>query len=323
MGISGMRAGAHALSLLSLPLNAQVLQALSTGPKSLMDLRRVTGSPPQTTMRGHLRALTDVDILVRHRQSDFPGSVDYELGAAGRDLVGVARVLRAWLARSPEGPLELGTPAAKGTIKALADAWSSGIIRALAAKPLSLTELSSIISGLSYPSMERRLAAMRLARLIEPCPGQGRGTPYVLTDWLRLGTAPLAAGARWERRHLAERVMPVGKIDVEAAFLLAVPLLSLDADAVGVCRLAVESQSTSGESRLAGVMVQVESGRVVSCVSRLEGRAVSWAVGSASAWLSAALERELDGLEMGGDVAFATDLVEGVGGLLDNLATAP
>jgi DNA-binding HxlR family transcriptional regulator len=319
MPVTGARAGANALSLLSVPLNGQVLQSLSNGPKPLMDLRRATGSPPQTTMRGHLRNLTDLGILVRHRQRGFPGSVDYDLGLAGRDLVTVARILRAWLAQSPEGPIELGTPAAKGTIKALVDGWSSGVIRALAAKPLALTELSSIIPGLSYPSLERRLGAMRLAGLIQRCAGAGRGTPYSLTDWLRRGTAPLAAGARWERRHLPEQTTPIGKIDVEAAFLLTVPLVGISADTSGICRLAVESQSTKGEGRLAGVMVEVDGGRVVSCVSRMEGRAGSWAVGSASAWLAAVLEREVDGLEIGGDSALAMDLIEGLNGLLDGV----
>ncbi len=317
MRVTGTRAGAHALSLLSLPLNVQVLQTLSPGPKSLVDLRRAAGLPPQTTMRGHLRTLTEFGILVRRQQSDFPGSVDYELGVAGRDLVAVARVLRAWLRQTPEGPIELGAPAAKGMIKALVDGWSSNLIRALAGKPLSLTELSRIIPSLSYPSLERRLGAMRLAGLIERCSGGGRGTPYALTDWLRLGTAPLAAGARWERQHLRAQTTPIGRVDVEAAFLLSIPLLNLSADAGGVCRLAVETQSMSGESRLAGVMVEVEKGRVVSCVSRMEGQAGSWAVGSASAWLRAVLEREFDGLEVGGYAALATDLVEGLNGLLD------
>jgi len=267
-------------------------------------------------MRGHLRTITETGILLRRRQTHFPGSVDFELDRAGEELVGVARILQQWLHRSPDEPLELGSPAAKGSIKALVDGWSSGIVRALAAKPLSLTELSRIIPGLSYPSLERRLGAMRFAGLIERCAGSGRGTPYAMTDWLRLAIAPLAAGARWERRYLPEQTPVIGKLDVEAAFLLTVPTLSAHPGNSGLCRLAVESQNGSGESRLAGVMVGIEDGRVVSCVSRLDGRASSWAVGPASGWLRAVFDGELDGLELGGEQALAGGLLEGLQGLL-------
>jgi DNA-binding HxlR family transcriptional regulator len=314
-----VRAGAHALSLLSVPLNVHVLQALAEEPRSLADLRRAAGSPPQTTMRGHLRRLTEAGILERRRQNDFPGSVDYELGRLGGDLMVVAAVLRDWLAASPEGPLMLGSPAAKSLIKALVDGWSTGVVRALAARPFSLTELSSIITGLSYPSLERRLGAMRLAGMIERCTGGGRGTPYKVTDWLRRAIGPLAAAARWERQHLPEETAPIGRIDVESAFLLTLPLLSLPSAQSGVCRLAVESRNGNGESRLAGVMVEVQEGRIVSCVSRLEGDAGAWASGSAASWLRAVSEQHPDTLEVGGDYALAAALLAGLHGALFRL----
>ena len=56
---NGARAGTQALRLLSTPINVFVLQALAEGPHSLVDLRREAGSPPQTTMRGHLRTLAE------------------------------------------------------------------------------------------------------------------------------------------------------------------------------------------------------------------------------------------------------------------------
>ncbi len=309
-----MRAGAYALTLLSVPLNVHLLQALTEEPRSLLDLRRAAGSPPQTTMRGHLRALTEIGVLERKRQNDFPGSVDYELTGAGRELSAVAEVLQAWLTLSPEGPLSLGAPAAKSAVKALAEGWSAALVRALAAKPLCLTELSSVITELSYPSLERRVAAMRLAGQIERCPGVGRGTPYKVTDLLRRAIRPLAAAARWERQHLPAETAPIAKIDVEAAFLLTVPLLSLPTDRSGVCRLTVESPNSNGESRLAGAMVRVEEGRIVSCVSRLEGRAAAWASGSAAAWLRTVFEKQADELEVGGDCDLANSLLDGLRG---------
>lgn len=304
------------MSLLSTPLNAHVLQALAEEPRSLVDLRRAAGSPPQTTMRGHLKALTAAGMLERRRVNEFPGSVDYELRRPGRDLLHVAEVLRAWLALSPEGELELGTPAAKSAIKALVEGWSAGVVRALAARPFSLTQLSSIITGLSYPALERRLGAMRLAGQIEPCPGVGRGTHYKASEWLRCAIAPLAAAARWERQHLAEETTPIGKIDVESAFLLALPLASLPEGQAGDCRLVVEMRTREGETRLAGAMSRVKGGRVVSCVARPEGEATAWLSGSAGDWLRAVFEDDKRGLDAGGDCDLAFSLLDGLHGAL-------
>jgi DNA-binding HxlR family transcriptional regulator len=311
-----VRAGAFALTLLSVPLNVQVLQALEEDPRSLIDLRRAAGSPPQTTMRGHLRALTELGVLERHRETAFPGSIDYKLGASGRALLQVAEVLEQWLAEAPEGPLELGDPAAKSAVKALVDGWTTTIVRALAARASSLTELNKLISDISYPSLERRLGAMRLAGQIEPCPGNGRGTPYAATEWLRQAVAPLLAGARWERDFAPDRAARLGRLDVESCFLLSVPLLDLSANLSGLCRLAVVSRNGNGEPAVAGVMVGIEDGQILSCVSKLQGQATAWAAGGASAWTSALVDHRAERLELGGDGSLAVALVDGLHGTL-------
>lgn len=311
-----MRAGAQALSLLAVPLNFHILTALAEGPRSLVDLRREAGSPPQTTMRGHLRKLAELEVVERRRESGFPGSVDYQLGNAGRGLLEVGETLGAWLSAAPDGPLELGTVAAKSAVKALVDGWSSTIVRALAARPLSLTELNKLISGLNYPSLERRLAAMRLAGQIEARPSQSRGTPYAVTGWLRRAVGPLLAGAQWERRNHRTEPAPLSRIDVEATFLLAVPLISLPADVSGACRLVVEAPGGNGDAGLVGVAVVVEEGRIVSCVSRLQGEAQAWAAGSISSWLSAVLEEDTDRFEIGGDYGLAMAILEGLSAAL-------
>ena len=152
------RTGTQALRLLATPINVHVLQALSDEPRSLLDLRRAAGFPPQTTMRGYMRLLGRTGLLTRRRQAEFPGPLDVEISAPGRDLLSVNEALRGWLSTAPTGPIEPGSPAAKGAVKALVDAWASSMMRALAARPLSLTELDSVISGVSYPSLERRSA---------------------------------------------------------------------------------------------------------------------------------------------------------------------
>jgi len=301
--------------LLAVPLNLSILRVLEEGPKRLVDLRRQTGSPPQTTLRKHLRALTEIGVLDRRRLEAFPGVIEYELGAAGQELIATTDVLATWLAESPHGPLTLGDPAAKSAITALGEGWGTHMLRALAARPLSLTELDDLISGISYPSLERRLAAMRLAGLVEAVPAPGRGTPYTVTGWARRAVAPITAAARWEQRHLRGEVLPLTRQDAETAFLLAVPLLRLPADLSGSCRLSMEVHNGRGPT-LAGVLVDVDEGRIAACGSRLEGSAVAWVSGSAPAWLRAVVSDESDSLEVGGDLQLARRFLDDLHGAL-------
>jgi DNA-binding HxlR family transcriptional regulator len=310
-GEIGTRAGTHALSLLAQPLNVAVIQALAEQPRSLIDLRRAAGSPPQTTMRGHLRALTELGVLERRRRNDFPGALDFDLTACGRELLGVADVLTTWLATAPAGPLQLGDRAAKSAIKALVEGWSTTIVRALAARPLALTQLASIISEVSYPSLERRLTAMRLVGQLETTAGSSRGRPYVVTRWLRGAVAPIAAAARWERLHSLAAALPLTRLDTEATFLLAVPLLRPATELSGSCRLAVEVPNGNG-GRLAGAVVSVEAGRVASCTTNLQGHADAWVSGSAPAWFRAVIDHDTAPLEIGGDSALGIEVVDGL-----------
>jgi DNA-binding HxlR family transcriptional regulator len=312
---SRLRAGTQALSLLAAPINVAVLEALVEGPKALIDLRHAAGGPSQSTLRLRLRELTELGVLHRGRNEGGPRAVDYELADAGRDLLVVMHFLRTWLRQRPSQPIELGTPVAKGMIKSLIEGWTSTVLRALAAKPLTLTELDRLISSLNYPSLERRLGTMHHCGQVEPLPSRGRGTPYTVTRWLRQGIAPLAAAARWERLRIAEITAPIARLDIEAAFLLVVPLVALGPELSGDCRLAVETRG-GGERRMAGVKVRLEEGRVVSHVTDLEGRADAWASGSTADWLRAVIERDRAGLEIGGDTQLAGDLVDGLHGRL-------
>ena len=267
-------------------------------------------------MRGHLRTFSKLNVLERRRQTTFPGSVDCQLGPGAKGLLELAEVLEGWLRKSPDGPLELGDPAAKSAIKALADGWSTTIVRALAARPLTLTELNKLITGTSYPSLERRLGAMRLAGQIEARQGLRRGRPYAATDWLRHAVAPILAAARWERDFAPDESPPLGRIDFEAAFLLGAPLLDLPKDLSGRCRLAVVTRTGEGDPAVAGAMVGVEEGRVSSCVSRLSGEASAWVAGSPAAWIPALVDHQTQQLEFGGDCDFAAAVVDELHGSL-------
>jgi len=309
-GGKGARSGAQTLLLLAAPLNLPILRALAEGPKRQVELRYETGYPAQTTLRAQLRRLAEIEAIEGQRRNRFPGMLEYELTANGRELLLVAVTLERWLEKAPGGPLPLGANAAKAAIKALAEGWSTTMLRAVAARPMSLTELDRVIGSLSYPSLERRLSALRLAGLVESQAGNGRGTPYSPTGWLRHGMAPLIAAARWERRRRSRLTAPVGPIDVEATMLLALPLLSLPPELSGTCRMAAEVPNA--DRRLAGTIVEVEGGAVASCSTSMRGNPGAWALGSVPAWLSAMIESDLSGLELGGDYELARALIDGL-----------
>jgi DNA-binding HxlR family transcriptional regulator len=309
-----LRAGAHTLFLLAVPLNVHLLKALDSGPKSVAELRLATGSPAETTTREHLATLVEAGIVQRRRQGGFPGTVDFALSESGRDVLVVAGALQAWLENSPHGALDLGSAGAKGAITALVEGWNSKIISALAAKPLALTALSQVIHELSYPSLERRLVAMRWAGQIERHRVEGPGTPYVVTDWLRWAIVPLVAAAAWERANLEMETWRVTPTDVEATLLLAIPLVELREGSSGTYRFAVEAE---GEARSrAGLTVTVEHGNIASCQPGCEVDAHPSVSGSPEGWLDAPFAEGCDLLQLQGPDPLLTDMLSGLSRVL-------
>lgn len=304
-----LRAGGQTLMLLAASLNVEILRHLEQGPRSLQDLRKELGLPPQSTMRLYLRTLNEIGAIERRSRNEFPTSAEFEITAAGRALLEVGDSVQAWLQAAPGEPKELGSTAAKSTIKALVEGWSSHLVRVLAARPLSLTELDSVIPRVSYPSLERRLAAMRECGLVEVQRGAGRLKPYRVTHWLRQAVVPVTAAIAWERTYAPEPTPGIGRFDVEAAFLLAIPLLELPPETTGKCRLAVEVHDGASPV-FAGVVVCIEEGEVTSCVASLEGEAEAWASGRPLTWFRH-LNLTADGeLELGGDRPLAQSVVE-------------
>jgi len=305
---NGERSGAQVLLLLAAPLIPAILAALVDEPKAQIELRHETGAPAQTTLRAQLKRLVELEAISKSPRGNFPGTLEYELTPGGRELLGVAAVLERWLRRAPDDSLRAGANAPKAAITALTRGWSATILRALAAGPQSLTELDGVIDMLSYPSLERRLAALRLAGQVEAQTGNGRGTPYGVTSWAREGVGPLAAAALWERQYVPNRTPAIGRVDAESLFLLAAPLLSLPEDVSGTCRLGMELAGNEGP-RLAGAVVTVEEGRVRAWTSRLQESADAWALGSAGCWLEALVRADTAGIEAGGDGRLAGALL--------------
>lgn len=298
---NGARSGAQALVLLAPPLTPAILRGLADGAKHQADLRRITGTLAQTTLRTQLNKLVAVGAIEKHRRNRFPGVIEYELTATGDELLLVADVLGRWLDDAP-AESRLDGDGTKAAVKALVDSWSGELLRALATRPSTLTELSGIVSSLSYPSIERRLAALRVAELIEaqPRPGVGRGVPYAPTSWLRRGLAPLLAAARWERRNASATSPPLEPADIETALLLAAPLARIAKSQRGACRLAVDD-ANGHEGHPVGVVVEARDGLVAVGDDDLGRTTDAWIVGSAFAWSEAVIEGHVEALELGGD----------------------
>lgn len=311
-GEIGLRSGAQTLSLLASPLNVHIVRALAKGPLTQTELRRATGSPAQTTLRAQLRKLYEIRAIERNRRDGFPGALDYELTPAGYDLQFVIATLERWLAAAPDGCLELGGNRAKAAINALVQGWSTAMLRTLALRPRSLTELDAVITTLSYPSLERRVSSMRLAGQLEAGPKvDRRGAPYSVTMWSRHAVAPIFAAARWERRYLSGSSAPIGRLDIETALLLALPLLQLPTDILGTCRMAVEIPGKN-ERKLAGATIRIETGMVRACSTQLGTPADAWTFAPPNAWLDAIIEADVDRLERGGDGRLARAVLDGL-----------
>lgn len=307
------RAGTAVLSLFAVPLNGLVLRALADGPKRLAALRSELGGPAQSTLRGVLAKLVEIGALTRGL-GDKPSVLAYELAPFGEDLLLAADAVEAWLDLAPEGPISLESAQAKVAIKALVGGWASTVVRALAARPLTLTELDKLISGYTYPALERRLSAMRHAGQIELGANDdgNKGRQYRVSLWLRQGIGPLTVSVRCERKHIPATTAPITRIDVESAFLLVVPLLDLDAGSSGFCQLAVEAGSGDDCQPWAGVQATFEKGSVSSCVARLEARPENSVTGQAPAWLDAVIGRAPDLLYFAGDADLGREIVDGI-----------
>lgn len=311
-----LRAGSRILSLFENPLNVRVLRAHVDGPTRLADIRKAIGWSAESTIRASIATLCDEGALIKERSYVSAQAVTTELSPAGHELLYVADVLEAWLAQSPVGPIVPDSDEGKAAVKALAGGWSTTLIREMANRPITLTELSKAIPDVPYPVLERRLQWMKLTGQIEPVQRRGRGTPYVVTDWLRRAIAPISVSGRTERRHFDTDVGPITDIEVEAAFLMAIPLAPIPPHANGSCLLVAQTdliEPDEDNPQLAGVTVVVERGEVVSCWTDVDSRPPTWGVGTADAWLDAVIDGSIDDLRLGGtNPQLALDLAAGL-----------
>ncbi|HEX5927871.1 MAG TPA: hypothetical protein VFY48_00575 [Solirubrobacterales bacterium] len=311
-----VRAGSHVLSLFANPLTARILRAHTSGPLRLSALHTQIGWSPHTTLRAAVNNLCKVGALEKGGNGDTRPSAATELTPAGEEMILVADAIDRWLAAAPTGPISPNSDEAKGAIKALAGGWNSTLMRALANEPFTLTGLDRLIPQVSYPSLERRLARMRATGQIEAVEAEDRGTPYIVTEWSRRAVAPLCVAGRCERRYLSEETAPITEVEVEAAFMLTLPLAHLPPLSNGACMLAVQTAGDASQEHgrhLAGVTVEIRRGEVTSCATEIDQSPPTWALGTAEDWLDVVIEGNLNELRFGGArPQLAVDLVNGL-----------
>jgi len=299
------RAGSTVLSLLASPLCAPILRAHLEEPLRLPELRERIGGPAQTTLRGQVGNLRAVGALERHVRSGMPYTVKNELTELGCGILGVAAAVETWLSRAPQGAIALGSESAKSAIRALVSGWDSAVLSALAVGPLSLTELDDAIADVSYPSLERRISALRVAGQVETVPGGvGAAKPYSVTEWARRAAVPLMAAGQCESAHLTDSLAPLGRRDVETALLLAMPLVEMPEGASGSCLLAIgedDGEDDGDDEDRAGVRVEIELSEGISCAVYSEEGYTAFVRGGAESWATAISDGRVGGLDVGGD----------------------
>ena len=262
---------------------------------------------PKTTLRTRLSRLEGDNLIEKRGREGAPGIAEHALTESGRDVLVVIASLDAWLARMPDGPLLFDDVAGGAAVKSLSDSWSSMVLHGVAAGPISLSGLANQLRAVPYPSVERRLAAMRRTGQIEAKPDGTNAIPYVLTEWMRRGVAPLAASVHWEQLHLAGAAQSMSRVDVDAAFLLALPLLEVESTMAGSCRMDVKMDDD--QKGPAGATVVVAKGKVVSCAVEPQDFDDSWATGTQPAWASTMTSSSTRRLRLGGDQPLAKALL--------------
>lgn len=313
-GDGGFKARAGALTLLYLasPMDRSVLLTLlaeaTTGAQVMDELETPDPSDPEA-----IAAIFSDAYLVEPADPDHPPGAPIgpdtmlQPTPAGREVPLVGVVLQQWLDNCPDGPVELG-PEAGPLLAPLLTGWCSMVTHALAAEPLTAIETHEAIQVLELDTVEARIESMEEAGHVEALPDPEGEPRYAVTEWLRMGIAPLAAAARMELRHPPGDTAAVAALDVEASFLLTLPLLELPAELSGSCSMAVElDEGVSGSP--AGVTVEVEGGRIVSCERRLDENADAWATGSAGDWLDTLIEADAKRVRSGGDRPLARRLL--------------
>jgi DNA-binding HxlR family transcriptional regulator len=286
-----LQAGGRALLLLADPVNVSILRQLADGPLENADLLDQIGFVSRSTYFERMRDLEGLSLVSRRRRGEVPPIAECRLTDHGEKLLSVAARLDAWLAEAPAGRLKLGEAYATATVKALAVAWESTLLRWLAERPRTLPELDQLVNIFGYRKLERIVRDLVKAGLLERVALNDRLSPYRATEWARWTAGLLAAAMRWERHEIAKRSASISSTEAEGVLLLGLPLIELPVEANGICALLVDADAPRDES-LGGAMVRLLDGRPIwwkaaggQELGQIELEADCWVRGPTLAWL--------------------------------------
>lgn len=203
-------------------------------------------------------------------------------------------VLERWLGACPAGPVAPG-PDAEPLLRIVAEGWHSTAIHTAASRALSADEAGEL------PQVG----------LLAPAPDEEGEPRFAATEWLRRGIGALAAAARLEIAERREGAAPIDALDVEAAFLLTLPLvLGLPDDMSACCRLTVPLPER--RSRLAGVAVLIERGEITSVTTDLTIWSDTYASGPPLDWIEALIDPATARLDVSGNLEVPLSLLTGL-----------
>jgi DNA-binding HxlR family transcriptional regulator len=311
-----LRAGGRALLLLADPVSVSILLHLGSGPLESAELLEGIRFASRSTYFERMRDMEELSLVARTRHSGVPPTVECRLTGQGERLLPVAARLDIWLSQAPSGPLKLGEAYSAGTIKALAVAWGSTLLRWLAERPRSLTELERLVHVFGYRKLERILRDLTAAGLIERGPVEGRVSPYRVADWARSAANLLTAAMRWERDEVPNQSAVVSSIEAEGVMLLGLPMIELPTSTSGTCALLVDASDST--ECLGGAVVRLLDGRPASWEAvgnsnpeAIEAGADCWVRGTTLAWLGAHSDAP-QAFEVGGDADLAEKVMAGL-----------
>jgi DNA-binding HxlR family transcriptional regulator len=306
-----LRAGGRALLLLADPISVSIIRQLAPGPLENTELLGRIGFVSRSTFFQRMRDLEDLSLLSRARRGSVPPVAECRLEEAAEGLLPVARRLNAWLMEAPQGPLRLGEAYATATVKALALAWGSTLLRWLAEKPRTLSALEPRVSILGYRKLERIVRDLVEVGLLERGELESRLPTYAVSEWGRGAASTLTAAMRWERQAIPEQSAPVASIEAEGVMLLGLPMVDLPGEASGTCALLVEGEVPQNAS-LGGAVVRMCEGHPEWWMAAGELRSDSvelevdcWVKGSTLAWLGAHSSPSAGLLHVGGNTELA------------------
>lgn len=250
----------------------------------------------RSTFHDHAPELLRIGAITRRVAAGPPRQVFYGPGPSRLELSELIDGWRALVSPTPTSRDE--DPARRWrTPIGFSEAWAAGIVQALFDGPLSQPEIELIVgpsrSGLT-PHRVRRLLVNNceagfFLRTGRPH-GDGR---YGLADLGRYAVGELAAGARFERRHMPMMATPITVEDVVGALRAHLPLLQPwegMEGMEGICEFVIRADpDQSPEAAVA--WVRIDGGRVIASGSgRPPQPARSWAQGTIEDWIAAVID---------------------------------